>query len=186
MAYRLGFLPLFVHQFIGLRLLHVSLHWLDKVLTTTVKQAGEASDVKIVTYDWLLASANNKLKADEGAFSIVQPVSSQNGRSTKGKKRAHSPTPVKTDSSDEDTDSKPPAKKSKDGQKAKTRALQIPVDEMCSLAGKDTTPSSHSIQGAQSHLYELAIWCYSIPNLSMRRIIPIDLSCTVWSCSIIC
>ncbi|MCJ1453687.1 hypothetical protein MMC28_004035 [Mycoblastus sanguinarius] len=99
------------------------------------KQAGEASDVKIVTYDWLLASANNKLKADEGAFSIVQPVSSQNGRSTKGKKRAHSPTPVKTDSSDEDTDSKPPAKKSKDGQKAKTRALQIPVDEMCSLAG---------------------------------------------------
>ncbi|KAK4696850.1 hypothetical protein P7C71_g1138, partial [Lecanoromycetidae sp. Uapishka_2] len=97
--------------------------------STKVKQAAEVTDLRIVSIDWLRASTNGNVKADEDAF----PVGKAGGKpDIKGKKRARSATPLQVDTTYGDT---PPAKKSKQGNKAKSKSLRIPLDDTCSLGG---------------------------------------------------
>lgn len=69
------------------------------------------------------------MKADEGAYEVTKVM---NNPKSKCKKRARSATPVQTGIAYEDA---PAAKKPKEGNKAKSRSLHIPLDETCTLSG---------------------------------------------------
>ena len=116
-----------------------------------VQEASKFPDIKIVTIDWLTASINSHVRADEAQFSFGQKdtnqddtmssmsltSSKQNDTKGKGKKRPRSPTPIEEDFSDiDETAEMSPKKRHKDVQKAKSGSLLIPVDETCPLAGK--------------------------------------------------
>lgn len=120
------------------------------LVSVKVQEASKFPDIKIVSFDWLKASTNSHIRADEDQFSFSQtnsnqdeatsPVgaaaSKQNDLKGKGGKRARTPTPIIIDSSDVDEAVKqPPTKKHKDVQRAKPGSLLIPVDETCPLAG---------------------------------------------------
>ena len=129
------------------------IHW-----QLTVKQASDLSDIKIVSLDWLLKSVEKGEKFDEDKYLMansnsaavkdedvededvkdedakddgVKKVDTSKKRSRNGKVKAASPE------SDEE-EQKPPAKKQKDTQKAKSRNLNIPIDEGCSLKGQSS------------------------------------------------
>lgn len=121
------------------------------LVSVKVQEASKFPDIKIVSLDWLTASTNSKIRADEAQFlfnqtassqddttrSMGPTVSKQNHTKGKGKKRERSPIPVEEEYSDvSEAVEQSPAKKHKDGQKAKSGSLLVPVDEMCPLAGK--------------------------------------------------
>lgn len=121
------------------------------LVSIKVKEASKFPDIKIVSFDWLTASINSQVRADEAQFSFGQSDSSQdvaassmdptpsqqNDTKGKGRKRPRSPTPIEEIPSDVDEAlEEPPAKKHKDVQRAKSGSLLIPVDETCPLAGK--------------------------------------------------
>ncbi|KAL9133352.1 MAG: hypothetical protein Q9175_005473 [Cornicularia normoerica] len=130
------------------------LHTLLQLLSTSKpgskKEASKFPDIKIVSFDWLTASINSQVRADEAQFSFgqsdsIQDVaassmgptpSQQNDTKGKCRKRPRSPTPIEEIPSDVDEAlEEPPAKKHKDVQRAKSGSLLIPVDETCPLAG---------------------------------------------------
>ena len=91
-----------------------------------------------MSYDWLISSINAYQRLDEDLFPM-NPASSpalELQNPGKGKKRAVCETAVKEDlSRDEEAEEEPHLKKFKNVQKAKSRSVQIPVDENCPLAG---------------------------------------------------
>ena len=126
-----------------------------------MKQA-EALIVPILSLDWLIDSNNASKKEDEAQYLMNEVDTSvpdikdedeaedgaedehdgkANGKANatktqdKGKKRGRN-SKVKEESPEADEEAPPPAKKQKDGQKAKSKALNIPVDEGCALQGK--------------------------------------------------
>ena len=89
-----------------------------------------------MSIEWLLDSVEAKKKVKEAKYLMASMADSK--VQSKGKKRGRADSaddqkPSKA--SDDDGKQQPPAKKQKDGQKAKSGSLQIPVDEGCSLAG---------------------------------------------------
>ena len=100
---------------------------------TLVKQASELQDVKIVTLDWLLDSIDAKKKADELSYFMVDADSAALKDEDKGKKRSRNGKDKAVSPESEEEEQQPPAKKQKDGQTAKSRSLNIPVDEGCNL-----------------------------------------------------
>lgn len=121
------------------------------LISIKVQEASKFPDIRIVNFDWLTASVNSQIRADENEFSFVQTASDEDGPTSsvgatsskvndtkgKGKKRLRSPTPIEEDPSDVDEAvQEPPTKKHKDVQRAKSGSLRIPVDETCPLAGK--------------------------------------------------
>ena len=103
------------------------------LVSLTVKQAGGFPNIKLVNYDWLITSITNKLKSDESNFQFATKAAETN---SKGKKRARSETPVKVNPIAHESPDGPPAKKQKDGNKAKSSSLRIPLDETCNAPGK--------------------------------------------------
>lgn len=129
------------------------LHSANALVLVSVKvlEASKFPDIKIVSLDWLMASANSQIRADEAQFSFGQAghnkedaissldktPSKQNDSKGKGRKRPRSPTPIEEDPSDVDEAvEQPPTNKHKDVQKAKSGSLLISVDERCPLAGQ--------------------------------------------------
>ena len=120
------------------------------LVSVTVQEASKFPDIKIVNFDWLTASINGQVRADESQFTFEQTNSNhdedtsltvpgpskQDDNKEKGRKRPRSPTPVKEDPAEsEDSVVQPPTKKHKDAQIAKSGSLFVPVDEMCPLSG---------------------------------------------------
>ena len=116
-----------------------------------VLEAGGLPAINIVSLDWLTASVDSHVRADEAQFSFDQTDSSRSNatgskgltpskqKETKGKgrKRPRSPTSIEDDPSDvEDSEVHVTAKRHKDVQTATSSSLLIPVDETCPLAGK--------------------------------------------------
>lgn len=102
-----------------------------------VNLAAELAGVKIVSYEWILDSVEERKKVDEGKYlmAVGGPKTAPNQAISKGKKR-----PAES-SDDEDIDvQQPPAKKRKDGQKAHSDLVQVRVDDVCPLAGGCTPP----------------------------------------------
>lgn len=121
----------------------------------TVKQASDLSDIKIVSLDWLLKSVEEGEKLDEDKYLMANSNSAtvkdedvededvkdedvkddKVKKSDAGKKRTRNGK-VKAASPESDgEEQKPPAKKQKDSQKAKSGNLNIPIDEGCNLQG---------------------------------------------------
>lgn len=86
------------------------------------------------------AAATHSTRATSSPISTKSPAAASATAVTKGKKRARNEMlaiPVYEDSSaDEEDADHSPTKKRKDGQKAKSSSLRVPVDEHCPLAGK--------------------------------------------------
>lgn len=97
-----------------------------------VKRAADFPGIEIVGLDWLLETIRTKRKIDEslhhmGKSGITAAIKGKaddkrKKRTRDGKIKAESPEP-------DDEEEVPPAKKQKDGQKASSRAPQVPVDE---------------------------------------------------------
>ena len=90
-----------------------------------------------MSLEWLLDSVEAKKKVKEAQYLMANVPEPKDN--TKGKKRA------RADSAEDDKPSQPlndddreepPAKKIKDGQKAKSGSIQIPLDEGCPLGRK--------------------------------------------------
>ena len=126
---------------------------------TTVKQAAEFPDIKIVGLDWISDSLEAKEVVDEAKYLMNQTNSSvikdeddakeeadvKHEDDTKdegsgNKKKRSRNEKVKMSSPESDEDKKPPVKKqkgtSKDVQKVKSSTVNIPVDEGCTLGGE--------------------------------------------------
>lgn len=123
----------------------------------SVKQAKEDSDIGIVSIDWLLDSLEAGARADESNYFLTDSDSlakgdaeaegdsktgndnqAENGaiaKAEKGKKRTRHFDSDESTSLDPKSEGQPPAKKIRDGQKAKSNSLQVPVDGGCDLAG---------------------------------------------------
>ena len=116
-----------------------------------VLEAGSFPDINIVSFDWLTASIDSHVLANEAQFSFTQTGPSQsNAKSSKdltpskqketkgkGRKRPRSSISIEDDPSDvDDSEVNLTAKRHKDVQIATSSSLQIPVDETCPLAGK--------------------------------------------------
>ena len=124
----------------------------------------------MVSIEWLLHSLDKGKKLDEGPYLFSQPTTTNNGTSQskdKGKMKAEvsdddngpkdsiaigkkRPLPDSTSNGktgigigDNDKDEHP-AKKMKDGQKANSGSLSVPVDEGCHLA-RESVPDWHLI-----------------------------------------
>ena len=121
------------------------------LVSVKVLEASKFPDIKIVRLDWLMASTNSQIRADEAQYSFGQTgpnkedamssmgktTSKQNDSKGKGRKRPRSPTPVEEDPCPiDEAVEQPPTKKHKDVQKAKSGSLLILVDERCPLAGQ--------------------------------------------------
>ena len=129
------------------------------LVSMIVLEAGRFPDINIVSLDWLRASIDGHVRADEAQFSFTQTSSSRGNatsskgltpskqKETKGKgsKRPRSSTSIEDDPSDvEDSEVHVTVKRHKDGQTATSSSLLIPVDETCPLAGK--TPDREPLQ----------------------------------------
>ena len=122
----------------------------------SVQQASKHSDIQIVSIDWLLDSFKANARADESTYLLANANSRKHDtepdedperiddpqveedtgqKSNKGKKRARDPESIQPASLELESQGEPPAKKFRDGQKAKSKSLQVPVDEGCNLAG---------------------------------------------------
>ena len=121
------------------------------LVSTIVLEAGRFPGINIVSFDWLTASIDSHIRADEAQFSFTQTDSSRSNATSskdltpskqketkgKGRKRPRSSTSIEDDASDVDgSEVKLTAKKHKDVQTATSSSLLIPVDETCPLAGK--------------------------------------------------
>ena len=121
------------------------------LVSIIVLEASIIPDVNLVSLDWLTASIDSHVRADEAQFSFTQTDSSRpNATSSKGlmpskeketkgkgRKRPRSSTSIEDHPSDvEDSEVHVTAKKHKDVQLATSSSLLIPVDETCHLAGK--------------------------------------------------
>ena len=123
-----------------------------------VEEASKFPDIKIVSFDWLMASINSHVRADEARFSLgptipnrdsamsakSSPSSKQSETKGKGKKRPRSPSPMAMDGDlldVADSEALSPIKKHKDVQTARSNSLLVPVDETCPLAGRTPTAS---------------------------------------------
>ena len=84
---------------------------------------------------WLEDSNTAQTKLDEGKYLMASGVPKSVTKQANGTNKKRT-----ADSSDEeDADvQQPPAKKQKDGQKARSDAVQVRVDTGCSLVGKKT------------------------------------------------
>ena len=102
-------------------------------------QASRTPAIRVVSYDWLLSSVNSHQKLDETQFAMLESdqVTPQISAASESMKRARSKTPV-NDGPLETKESfqRPPSKKFKETQKARTRGLHVSVDETCTLAGE--------------------------------------------------
>ena len=107
--------------------------------------------INIVSFDWLTASIDSHLRADEAQFSFNQTNSSRSNATSskgltppkqketkgKGRKRPRSSASIEDDPSDvEDPEVHVTAKRHKDVQTATSSSLMIPADETCPLTGK--------------------------------------------------
>ena len=117
------------------------------MVVCAVAQAQKLPDIKIVSLDWLLDSANDGKVLDEDQYSFAnknRDKAAPSSQPATGKKRARASTPGEDDPQqttppDGKEDDEPPVKRQKDGQKAKAdSALSVPVDEGCNLACKGT------------------------------------------------
>lgn len=102
-----------------------------------VKQAGNDPKIKIVSLVWLLDSVAAKKHVKETQYLMTNMPDSKDV--SKGKKRARADSaeddkPART--SNDDNKQEPLAKKQKDGQKAKSGSIRIPIDEGCQLGRK--------------------------------------------------
>ena len=120
------------------------------IVSVLVQEASKFPDIKIVNFDWLTATINSRVRADEANFALgqtdvdcnnatnssVPPAPKQNDVKSKSRKRLRSPTPSEGEfSNSEDFESQAHIKKPKDVQRASSSSLFIPVDETCPLAG---------------------------------------------------
>ena len=79
------------------------------LISVKVQEASKFPDIKIVNFDWLTASIESQIRADETQFSFGQTGPNEDGTKSsmgaspskvsksKGKKRARSPTPIEED-----------------------------------------------------------------------------------------
>ena len=113
----------------------------DLTLPMSVLAARAHANVEIVNVEWL----RDKVKGTQ-TIDTTQPSTTQQDThhdpilsgTSKDKKRSRKEVSPSSELSDLDAPydlEEPPLKKAKDGQKAKSSSLRIPVDEMCSLAG---------------------------------------------------
>ena len=84
------------------------------LISVKVQEASKFPDIKIVNFDWLTASIESQIRADETQFEFGQTGPNEDGTKSsmgaspskvsksKGKKRARSPTPIEEDPSDVD------------------------------------------------------------------------------------
>ena len=120
-----------------------------------MKQASDLSDIKIVSLDWLLKSVEEGEKLDEDKYLMansnsaavedqdvededvkVEDAKDDNvKKGDTGKKRTRNGKVKAASPESDEEEPKPPAKKQKDSQKAKSSNLNIPIDEGCSLLG---------------------------------------------------
>ena len=129
------------------------------LVSMIVVEAGRFPDINIVSLDWLRASIDGHVRADEAQFSLTQTNSSrsiatsskglapskQEETKGKGSKRPRSSTSIEDGPSDVvDSEAHVTAKRHKDGQTATSSSLLIPIDETCPLAGK--TPDRKPFQ----------------------------------------
>lgn len=105
--------------------------------SASVKQAGDVSNLKIVSLEWLLDSVEAKKKVKETQYLVTNMPGSKDV--SRGQKRARAesaeddkPAPTSNDGNKQE----PPAKKQKDGQKAKSRSIRIPIYEGCQFDRK--------------------------------------------------
>ena len=123
----------------------------------SVKQAKEYSNIQIVSIDWLLDSLEADARADESNYLLTSSDSLAKGDATAkqdpetgndnqvekeaskktntGIKRTRNSDLDESISLDPKSQGQPQAKKIRDGQKAKSCSLQVPVDEGCNLTG---------------------------------------------------
>ena len=105
-----------------------------------VKRSADFPDIEIVGLDWLLETIQTKKKVDEKPYKMGKSdstVAATAKGNDKGKKRSHNGK-IKSEAPESDEEEQAPlAKKQKDAQIAKSRAIQIPVDEGCENPGKE-------------------------------------------------
>lgn len=90
-----------------------------------------------MSLEWLLDSVEAKKKVEETQYLMTNMPDSKND--SKGKKRARTNSAEEdkpTLTSNDDNKQEPPAKKQKDGQKAKSGSIRIPIDEGCTVDRK--------------------------------------------------
>lgn len=121
------------------------------LVSVKVQEARKFPDIKIVSFDWLTASVDNQIRADEAHFSFGELGSDQDDgprstspmppiqKDTKGKGRKRPRTPALIEE-DESHYIETPAewrqkKRYREMQRAKSGSILIPVDEACPLAG---------------------------------------------------
>lgn len=90
-----------------------------------------------MSLEWLLDSVEAKKKVSEIQYSMTNMPGSKDDSNGKKRARAESaeddkPAPTSNDGKKQE----PPAKKQKDGQKAKSGSVRIPIDEGCQLDRK--------------------------------------------------
>ncbi|KAL9116416.1 MAG: hypothetical protein Q9187_007060, partial [Circinaria calcarea] len=117
---------------------------------TKVKQASDLADIRVVSLDWLLKSIEEGEKLDEDKYLMAnsdatavkdddvedEDVNDKAAQDSKtSKKRARNGKVKGASPECDEEEQKPPAKKQKDSQKAKSTNLNIPIDEGCNLKG---------------------------------------------------
>ena len=101
---------------------------------TKSDSTGMKSDLTITPSDsTVMKSDSNVLKSDSAAAKSDSTVTIKN--EDKGRKRTREESIKEEHSDGDEADALPAAKKQKDGQKNKSKSLNIPVDVGCSLAG---------------------------------------------------
>ena len=86
----------------------------------------------MVSYDWLVDSLEQRTKLDEGSYIIGGSTVQPRPRAKKNepsKKRAQNDLSARQGDNDRVATSEPPAKRHKDGQKASSLSIFIPLDD---------------------------------------------------------
>lgn len=130
-------------------------------LISAVKQAAKNSDIKIVSYDWLVKSLSSKKKVDAASYLLAaedndtaNDITSKTDSASKSKKRKRGAPADDEEVEDPAVDSAPASKKqtSQNGSVVKKTPVNVPVDDLCLLSG------SHSVyQDKDGTIYDVTL-----------------------------
>lgn len=111
----------------------MSLDWL-----LDSEKAKKALPVKNYLFDSAKSTATNDTNGTNGKRNTRASQKDDDADAVKSSKKRSLKTASddKAAVNDSATDQQPPKKKQKDGQKAKSKALSVPVDEVCPLKGE--------------------------------------------------